>query len=242
MRLPRPTTTVSPCQVLHHTSLRRACSSHLQSVTFETCDNVELPVDPDIILDIIEETIGDNEDLDGIVTALEQISLSLSSNPSWQISFPFPDQLKISLDFNFVKKIPQALITNVISPKVILPFITMVKALGITYDDSLTGLRNFLRQNSQLVKNLMSRIGAFFIETLFNEIKKDVRNLVRAIIIDISKDDKGTIYLMLEKLIGIALKIIASYTEDQIITSDPSQILSIQKARQDLEAEGSQIK
>ncbi len=49
-------------------------------------------------------------------------------------------------------------------------------------------------------------------------------------------------YLLLESGVGegiffaglkhVAIKIIASYTEDQIITSDPSQILLIQKARQ----------
>jgi len=59
-------------------------------------------------------------------------------------------------------------------------------------------------------------------------------------------------YLLLESGVGegiffaglkhVALKIIASYTEDQIITSDPSQILSIQKARQDLEAQNAQQK
>lgn len=48
-------------------------------------------------------------------------------------------------------------------------------------------------------------------------------------------------YLLLESEVGegiffagakhVAIKIIASYTEDQIITSDPSQILSIRKAR-----------
>ncbi|MCF7833798.1 MAG: DUF87 domain-containing protein [Candidatus Pacebacteria bacterium] len=52
-------------------------------------------------------------------------------------------------------------------------------------------------------------------------------------------------YLMLESGVGegiffaglkhVAIKIIASYTEDQIITSDPSQILSIRKAKEDLE-------
>ncbi len=56
-------------------------------------------------------------------------------------------------------------------------------------------------------------------------------------------------YLLLESDVGegifiaglkrVALKIIASYTEDQIITSDPSQILAIKKAKQDLKfAEG----
>jgi type IV secretory pathway VirB4 component len=52
-------------------------------------------------------------------------------------------------------------------------------------------------------------------------------------------------YLLLESDVGegiffaglkhVAIKIIASYTEDQIITSDPSQILAIEKARKELE-------
>jgi conjugal transfer ATP-binding protein TraC len=51
-------------------------------------------------------------------------------------------------------------------------------------------------------------------------------------------------YLLLESGVGegiffaglkhVAIKIIASYTEDQIITSDPSQVISIKKARQEL--------
>jgi type IV secretory pathway VirB4 component len=53
-------------------------------------------------------------------------------------------------------------------------------------------------------------------------------------------------YLLLESDVGegiffaglkhVAIKVIASYTEDQIITSDPSQILAIKKAKQDLDA------
>ena len=51
-------------------------------------------------------------------------------------------------------------------------------------------------------------------------------------------------YLLLESEVGegiffaglkhVAIKIIASYTEDQIITSDPSQLLAIRQARKDL--------
>jgi len=53
-------------------------------------------------------------------------------------------------------------------------------------------------------------------------------------------------YLLLESNVGegiffaglkhIAIKTIASYTEDQIITSDPSQILSNRKAKEEHEA------
>ncbi len=55
-------------------------------------------------------------------------------------------------------------------------------------------------------------------------------------------------YLLLESNLGegiffaglkhVAIKIIASYTEEQIITSDPSQVLAIKKAKAELKAEG----
>ncbi len=55
-------------------------------------------------------------------------------------------------------------------------------------------------------------------------------------------------YLLLESDVGegiffvglkhVAIKIIASYTEDQIITSDPSQILAIKKAKEELKLVG----
>lgn len=56
----------------------------------------------------------------------------------------------------------------------------------------------------------------------------------------------GEKYLLLESGVGegiffaglkhVAIKVIASYTEDMIITSDPSQILQIKKSREELRA------
>lgn len=58
-------------------------------------------------------------------------------------------------------------------------------------------------------------------------------------------------YLLLESSVGegiffagikhIAIKIIASYTEDQIITSDPSQVLQIRRAKEELKASGGTV-
>lgn len=55
-------------------------------------------------------------------------------------------------------------------------------------------------------------------------------------------------YLLLESDVGegiffaglkhVAIKIIASYTEEQIITSDPSQILAIKAAKREIEEKG----
>ncbi|MBI4114889.1 MAG: ATP-binding protein [Candidatus Niyogibacteria bacterium] len=62
-------------------------------------------------------------------------------------------------------------------------------------------------------------------------------------IFNLTEEEK---FLLLETDIGegiffaglkhVAIKIVASYTEDQIITSDPAQLLTIRKAKQELEA------
>lgn len=190
------------------TSIIEQRTSEIQRgvVSFESCDNIQFPVDTENVIDIINESVIE-EDGSGFDKALENITLYFMNDPKWSIQFPFPDQLKISLDFNFVKKIPIAVVSTVISPKTLFPFLTMIAALDKEYDFSLKGLSNFLRQNRQLMKNLISKIGAEFIETLFDEIKKDIRTLVKSIIIDISKDENGTAYLMIERLVNLALAI-----------------------------------
>jgi hypothetical protein len=56
---------------------------------------------------------------------------------------------------------------------------------------------------------------------------------------------EGEKYLLLESGVGegiffaglkhAAIKIVASYTEDQLITSDPKQLLAIEKAKKEFE-------
>jgi conjugal transfer ATP-binding protein TraC len=55
-------------------------------------------------------------------------------------------------------------------------------------------------------------------------------------------------YLLLESDVGegiffvglkhVAIKVVASYTEDQIITTNPAQVMQIEQAKRDLEASG----
>jgi hypothetical protein len=182
------------------------------------------------ILDIIEDSMRFVEDGDSMENALNNISTSLSNDPRWQMAFPYPDQLKLTIDLNFVKKIPQAVVSNLLSPKVVFPFVLMIKALGLNYNDNSTGLVDFIRQNREFMKNIISRIGAEFIKTLFDEIKKDIRNLVRAIIIDISQDEKGTLFLMLEKLVSIGITVsslIKDYRQCKSVIDSILQLLSL---------------
>jgi type IV secretory pathway VirB4 component len=81
------------------------------------------------------------------------------------------------------------------------------------------------------------------IQMLLKQSPTSIDNLQK--VFNLTDEEK---YLLLESGVGegiffaglkhVAIKIIASYTEDQIITSDPSQILSIKKARDELEQTG----
>jgi len=58
---------------------------------------------------------------------------------------------------------------------------------------------------------------------------------------------EGEKYLLLESTIGegiffagnkhAAIKVVASYTEDQLITTDPKQLMEIEKAKEEFEKE-----
>lgn len=175
-------------------------------VTFESCENIELPVNPDYLLDILE-TI--NENGSNLEQSLDNISNALVNDPKWQfaLSINYPNNIKFEINNSFVKNLPLSVISSVLSPKVIFPFISMIKALGIEYDETKAGLTNFIKENKTFMRNIASRIGAIFIETLFNEIKKDIRNLVRSIIADITHDSQAVTYIMIERLVNIAITV-----------------------------------
>jgi len=77
------------------------------------------------------------------------------------------------------------------------------------------------------------------IQLLLKQSPSSIDNVQK--IFNLTEEEK---YLLLESDVGegiffaglkhVAIKIIASYTEDQIITSDPSQVLSIRKSKTDL--------
>lgn len=81
------------------------------------------------------------------------------------------------------------------------------------------------------------------IQILLKQSSSTVDNLQK--IFNLTEEEK---YLLLESDVGegmffvglkhVAIKVIASYTEDQIITSDPSQLLAIKKAKEEMEGMG----
>lgn len=164
-------------------------------VEFEECDTVKLPVNSSDILTAINNLNFEGDDNNNAIDQSSNITDVLTENPGW-----FP--LKINIDLSFLKEFPKAVVMTLLSPKVLLPLFIAIKALGGNTDNQINSFMDFVKQFKSFIISLTSKISALFIEILVDIIKKDIKNLIRSIISDITN----------EKL-RLRLEVIRSLTE-----------------------------
>lgn len=94
-------------------------------VVFEDCDNVKLPVDTDTIINEINNISGTtNEEL---VNSMENAVNSVFQK--WSILVPNNVALEVSINKSFIKNLPIALASSILSPKALLPLVVMLNEL-----------------------------------------------------------------------------------------------------------------
>lgn len=173
---------------------------------FEDCDNVLLPVNyNDIIAALGQLNFVEGSEFE---TAANGISDVLANNPDWKgIGININPQVVI--DTNFIKLITNGLISALITPKMILPIIAMFKVLGNTIADNITSFTEFAKIFKTFFINLVSKVGAIFVEELYRLIKSDILKLLQSVITDIVKEKQIKKYAMILKLISLLLGLAA---------------------------------
>jgi hypothetical protein len=179
-------------------------------VTFVECNNVELSVDADSIINALENLrFVPDEDL---VNAADKITQTLVDNPEWS-ALALTGNVKVAVDFNFVKLIVQGLVFSILTPKVLLPIFIMIKSLGRQAIDQINSWVDFVNQFRRFTIDLISKIGAIFVEELFNLIKKDILNLLQTVIKDLAREKVDKRIIMIVKLIQLLI-VIAQFISD----------------------------
>jgi len=180
---------------------------------FENCDSVELPVSDEQIEymfalnESVTETNIENYLSNTLIT-------TLSTDPSWSLTFPFPNRLKASFLGGLISEFPLLVTISVMGPKVVFPLFVMLKALGIPYPEDLINSRvEFLKKFRKFFECISSRIMSHFIKIIYEEIKKDLKNLAKALYIDITGDATASVYIVVESLVNVAL-VISSLIKD----------------------------
>jgi hypothetical protein len=207
---------------------------------FEDCENVKLPVDSETLID---ELIKFRNTLSGQTTeqqvnSINNILDTLYQNPEWNNVLPSTFNVELAVNQNFLKQIPLAVASAVLTPKVLFPIFILIQVVeskainnyntavtntnpiiqsgntelgevNNTVNDSVDFLKVFKSFNIEVV----SRIGAVFLEVLFEELKRDIIRLLGSIISEVVKNQKLKKYRIILRLIDI-LAVISQLVSD----------------------------
>jgi hypothetical protein len=219
-------------------------------VEFEGCDNVKLPVDYETLIDELVRLrdVIDDQSPDEQVKSISNVLDTLYQNPDWQAFLPTNFNLELAVNKEYVKQIPLALASAVLSPKVLFPILTLMQVVESqaknTYNQAVTsgntiiqsgnttlgGVNNIINNGVDFLKvfksfniQVVSRIGAIFIKTLYEILKKDIINLISSVISDISKSavlKKYTIILRLVNILLIVAQLVDDYRKCKSLIND----------------------
>lgn len=199
---------------------------------FVDCDNVKLPVDTESLVSQLVD-FRDNVDTQTTeqqVNTINTIVNSISQNPQWSPMIPSNFNASVAIDKNIIKKIPLAVASGVLSPKVLLPLYTLLSVVQsgatYTYNQQVTSVNqviqsgnsntsqasnivadgaDFLKKYKKFSIEVISLINSEFLKVLFQELKKDILNLVALILKDVTKSQRLKKYAIILKLIQLAL-------------------------------------
>ena len=193
-------------------------------IEFEECGNVKVPVDFDQIIDNLDQLFFvEGSDFDNLG---DQLTNTLANNPLWGVNV----DVQPVIDTNFIKLITNGIVGALMSPKVMLPIMIMLKAQGNDISDKIASFNDFVKNFKQFAICCISKIGAIFVEELFKLIKADILVLVQKVIVDIVKEKKDKRLIMIIKLIALLLiiaQLISDYRKCKSLIDEIFAILNL---------------
>lgn len=193
-------------------SLNDEIDNIVKGVTeFQDCGNVRFPINVESTSLMIQKVRNAKNDTEA--AALVQSSLDeLSKDPNWLINYPSGLQINLSVKFDYLKQLPKAIMSTIISPKVLLGLMVMIKALKSEIADLVEDAKTFLLAFKNYITQIMSKITAIFVEELFKLIKKNIKLLVESLVFEIATEAKdkrikmiASITFVLYQLASIAI-------------------------------------
>lgn len=171
---------------------------------FEDCGNVKLPVNVDSLTNTINYVRGlpENQKVDAFIDEIEK----LSQDENWKLTLPDGIDVNVAIKGDILKLIPRSVVMSMLSPKVLLGFMIVLKSLGNTVMDDIEDFTSFMNNMRSFMVNMVSKIGSIFIEELFKLLKANIRQLVSTLLIDIVKEKAnakikiitGVLYILIQ--------------------------------------------
>ena len=181
------------------------------------CDNFQLPVNTDLIFEGLDQIISGttiSEENDAINGLVDKVLSNAQKEFNLNLNLP---SFKLNLNNEFIKNLPNGLVMSILSPKVLLPIMIMIKSLsqsvGENIDYAIDNVQDFFNNFKRYVISITSKIVAIFVKVLFDLIKKDIFNLLQVIVKDLAKEKATKKYAMIAKLVQLLI-IVANFIKD----------------------------
>jgi len=202
-------------------------------VQFEDCGDLKLPINVQanrtIVEDVITEKVGSKK-----IDRVEQAIAELANDPKWKELVPslgLDINFKASLDTSLITQIPKIVFKTIISPKVMLGFLIMVKAISSQFsaqlDNLFDDLEKFMKTFKKFVVNFMQRVTSIFVEELFKIVKKQIKQLVEKILSDIVKEAKNKQLTMYSSIVYALLVLGQAFIDYRNCKSVIDEILKL---------------
>jgi hypothetical protein len=202
-------------------------------VEFEDCGNLQLPVNVLGTRQILDEVItkkGESGKVDRVQQAIDEIA----NDPNWKNLVPklgIDLNIKASLDTSLITQLPKIVFKTILSPKVMLGFLVMVKGISSQFSTQLDSLfddlENFMKTFRKFTVNFMRKIMAIYVKELFDIVKKNVKLLVEKILNDIIKEAKNKQLQMYSSIVYALLVLGQTFVDYRNCKSVIDEILKL---------------
>lgn len=194
-------------------------------VEFKDCGDVKLPVDLESISDSLNHVrdAKEGDKVDTLITEIEKIS----KNDKWKLLLPDGINVDLTIKEGILKIIPKAVIMTILGPKTLLGLFIALKAVGSTISDLIEDFTTFIANMKQFIVNLVSKIGAIFVEELFKLLKKNIRQLVQTLMVEIIKESKNAQLKIITTIIYILLQLTSAAIDWRQCKSVVDEILNL---------------
>lgn len=156
-------------------------------IKFITCDDIEGKINLDELNNQISSIIDENNNVvEGVKinNAIENVINGMSTGEN-DLGFKLP-QLQVEFDLNILKKLPQILVSLILTPKILLGMGIALKAVGEFFETN--DIMELVKKFSRIIVKIVKRIFKLIIELIWEEIKKMIIQLVKKILQEVMNE------------------------------------------------------
>jgi hypothetical protein len=201
---------------------------------FVECTTIKQPFNTNEVFNTLSQILLVDETNTAENTAILNQTIQSIKDKTLGPSF----ELGITIDENVINNFPQSLYSAVISPKVLLPMMIMVKSLEAVQNNNVNAsvlnevydLQTFMRKFKRFNIEVVSRIGAEFTEILTDIVTRDITKITRKIKNNLRSEATKKKLLQTKSLLALGViftKIIPDYRKCKSVVDHIIEIIEL---------------